>query len=274
LSRPSRSAVASSRSRNAALTERQNLRLSATQTLSRPEYREIAPVQYREVIGAENMIGNPNLHRSLIQNLDLRWEWYPASDEVLSVALFAKRFQNPIERVYLAQSGTAVVTFENAREAQNYGVELEARKSLAFLGERMEPFTGFTNVTLMHSEVRLDPAVGSQRNTERPMVGQAPYVVNAGVTYAPWSGATSATLLYNLIGRRIHSAAEAPLPEVYEMPRHLLDLSLRMPLRPGMAARLDARNLLDARSELRQGDVVREAYRTGRSLSVGVSVQR
>lgn len=259
---------------NVTLGDRQNLRLSASQTLARPEYREIAPVQYREVIGAENLVGNPNLRRTLIRNLDLRWELYPAAGEVLSVAVFAKRFHDPIERVYLAQSGTAVVTFENARGAENYGVELEARKTLGFLAERLDALTGFANVTLMHSDIRLDPAVGSQRNTERPMVGQAPYVVNAGLTYAPGSGAASATLLYNVTGRRIHSAAEAPLPEVYEMPRHLLDLAFRFPVRGGLSAKVDGRNLLDASHELRQGTVVRESYRTGRSFSVGVSVLR
>jgi hypothetical protein len=259
---------------NLALSDRQNLRLSASQTLSRPEYREIAPVQYREVIGAENLIGNPNLRRSLIRNLDLRWELYPAAGEVLSVAVFAKRFHDPIERVYLAQSGTALVTFENARGAENYGVELEARKTFGFLAQRLDALTGFANLTLMQSDIQLDPAVGSQRNTERPMVGQAPYVVNAGLTYAPGSGAASATLLYNVTGRRIHSAAEAPLPEVYEMPRRLLDLAFRFPLRGGLAGKLDARNLLDASHELRQGEVVRESYRTGRSFSLGVSVRR
>lgn len=256
---------------NVSLTDRQNLRLSASQTLARPEYREIAPVQYREVIGAENLVGNPNLRRTLIQNLDARWEWYPAADEVLSVGLFAKRFRHPIERVYLAQSGTAVVTFENARGAENYGVELEARKALAFLSPAL---TGFANLTLMRSTIRLDPDVGSQRNAERAMVGQAPYVVNTGLTYAPGSGRSSATVLYNVVGPRVFSAAEAPLPEVEERPRHLLDAAFRFPLAGGMSAKIDARNLLDSAYELRQGDVVRERYRTGRTLSLGVSVQR
>src|SRR5690606_25857478 len=73
---------------NFTLTPDQNLRLSASQTLARPEYRELAPVQYRDVIGAENVMGNPNLVRTLIQNADVRWEWYPERGELLSIAVF------------------------------------------------------------------------------------------------------------------------------------------------------------------------------------------
>ena len=79
----------------------QILRLSASQTLSRPEYREIANVSSFEPIGGIITFGNPNLQRALIQNYDARWEWYPRPGEVLSVGVFAKRFEDPIERVFV-----------------------------------------------------------------------------------------------------------------------------------------------------------------------------
>jgi outer membrane receptor protein involved in Fe transport len=97
-------------------------------------------------------------------------------------------------------------------------------------------------------------------------------VLNTGVTYA--GGGTSATLLFNVAGRRIVSAAEAPLPDVYELPRHVLDLSLRFPVGRGVEAKLDARNLLDEPYEVRQGDLVREYHRIGRTLSVGATLKR
>jgi outer membrane receptor protein involved in Fe transport len=71
------------------LTEDQNLRLSATQTLSRPEYRELSPVPYFEQVGLATTIGNPDLKRALIQNYDQRWEWVPHPGEVLSLGVFA-----------------------------------------------------------------------------------------------------------------------------------------------------------------------------------------
>jgi len=72
------------------------LRLSATQTLSRPEYRELSPVNYRDVLGGLTVFGNPALERALIQNYDARWEWYPRPSELVSLGAFAKRFDRPI----------------------------------------------------------------------------------------------------------------------------------------------------------------------------------
>lgn len=260
---------------NLAVTRNQNVRFSASQTLARPEYREIAPVQYREVIGGENTRGNADLRRTLIQNVDLRWEFYPQRDEAFSVALFAKRFQDPIERIYLATSGTAINTFVNAAGAENYGIELEARKGLGFIDARLEPFGLFTNATLMRSKIRIgNEGLASTTNPSRPMIGQAPYVLNAGVSYAGRDNRTSATLLYNVVGKRIVAAAGAPLPDVYEMTRPGLDLSFRFPLLSDVDGKLDVKNLLDSPHRVEQGSVTREYYRSGRSFAIGVTLRR
>lgn len=271
-SRPSYTDVLPSAAVNVSLTDVQNLRFSLTRTLSRPEYRELAPVLYREVLGGESVRGNPELRRALIDNADARWEWYPGSGQLLSFGLFAKRFHDPIERVYLATSGTPVVTFVNARQATNYGLETEMRTDLGMLSETLEPLTVFANATLMRSRIEIGDSLSSKTSDRRPMVGQSPYVLNTGVTYA--DGGTSATLLFNVAGRRIVSAAEAPLPDVYELPRHVLDLSLRFPVGRGVEAKVDARNLLDEPYEVRQGDLVREYHRIGRTLSVGATLKR
>ena len=250
------------------------LRFSASQTLSRPEYRELAPIQYREVLGFDNVLGNPDLVRALVQNYDARWEWYPALGEVFSVAAFVKRFTNPIERVYRGSSGTRIVTFVNAEGADNYGVELEGRKTLGFLGDRFANLTLSTNATMMHSEIRI--ASGGSlaiTNGQRRMVGQAPYMANAGLTWNSYSGATSATLLYNIVGPRITDAGEVPLPDVVERERHVVDFSMRFPVFAGLAARVDAKNLLDAPYLLEQGPVTRERYRMGRTYTIGLSWQ-
>jgi hypothetical protein len=114
---------------------------------------------------------------------------------------------------------------------------------------------------------------GREDDEERAMVGQAPYVVNTGITYTSSSRSTSATLLYNVVGERIINArpAGATVENVLEMPRPMLDFSLRFPLLPSMSGRLDLKNLLDSPFEVRQGPLLRQWYRSGRSLSVGVS---
>jgi outer membrane receptor protein involved in Fe transport len=256
---------------NVALGERQNLRLSASQTLARPEYREVAPIVFRDVIGTEAVRGNPDLRRALIQNYDARWEWYPRGGEVLSLGVFAKRFKDPIERVFLATSGTPLVTFVNARSALSYGLEAEVRRDLDGVAEWLRPVTVFGNLTLVHSEIEIGDSLSSRINDQRAMVGQSPYVVNLGVTYALVDRGMSGTLLFNRFGERIVSAAEAPLPDVYERPRSSLDLSLRLPLMRGTGLRLDARNLLDSPFEIRQGSVLREGYRAGTVFTVGLN---
>lgn len=255
---------------NVKLTERQNMRLSATRTLSRPEYRELAEVQYRDVIGGENVIGNPDLKRTLISNFDARWEWYPRSGEVFSIGLFTKRFDKPIERVFLATSGTRIVTFLNADRADNIGLELDARIGLSGIADALEPVTVFSNLTLMNSKVHLgnDPGVAQEN---RPMVGQAPSVVNAGLTFAPLGKGFSTTVLYNRVGRRIVSASQRPLPVTYEEARSVLDMAMRVPLFGTLSAKLDARNLLDQPYRQTQGTVTRESYYSGRVYTVGLT---
>jgi outer membrane receptor protein involved in Fe transport len=257
---------------NTKLSESQNLRFGITRTLARPEYRELAPVTFRDVLGGVSVTGNAALVRSLIDNVDLRWEAFPNPGEVLSVGVFAKRFDRPIERLEQATSGAYQARFQNALSATNVGVELEARKQLGFLGTWGEAFTGFSNVTIMQSNVELDQKGGlTVTDASRRLVGQAPYVVNAGLTYSNMSGSTNATILYNVVGERITAAGVVPLPNIVEKPRHLLDLSLRIPVRGNLSARFDARNLLDARYRFMQGNLEREGWNAGRAFSMGLS---
>ena len=258
---------------NVKLTDVQSLRVSATRTLSRPDYREISPICYPDAAFRRVVCGNAELERALIQNYDVRWEWYPNPGEVLSVGLFAKRFDQPIERTIVLSTGRPQESFVNAAGADNYGVELEVRKGLGGLGAWLEPVSLFTNATIMESEIRLsaENRTAGLTNQRRPMVGQAPYVVNAGLTYGAPDGRASATLLYNVAGERVYSVGVAPLVDAYERPRSMLDLSLQLPLLGDVAARLDARNLLDAPIEIEQGGIVLSRYRTGRAFSMGLS---
>ncbi len=254
---------------NYALSPDQNLRLSASRTLSRPEYREITNVQSFNPIDGTFLFGNTNLQRALVQNYDARWEWYPREGEILSLGVFAKRFSDPIERVFVFTSGAAALSYINAERATDIGVEAEVRTRLDALGHGLRDLTFFANATLMRS--RITPGDSSLTSAERPLVGQAGYVVNGGLTYS--HDGWSATALYNVVGRRVAEAGFRPYPDVYEEPRQLLDVSLEVPVFTELAFKLDARNLLDARVRFTQGTVERLAYRSGRVLSVGAQWQ-
>jgi outer membrane receptor protein involved in Fe transport len=257
---------------NYRLTEDQNLRLSASQTLSRPEYRELSPVPYFEQVGLLTTFGNPDLRRALIQNYDARWEWFPGAGEVISFGVFAKRFTSPIEKVIILSAGTAALSYVNADRANNYGVELELRKGLGVVAPALAPFTLFANTTLMQSEITPGNAgISALTNANRPMVGQSEYVVNAGLGWSSPAGSWNATVLYNVAGRRIAEAGVSGLPDAYEEARHLVDASLQFPVISQMSVRLDGRNLLDSPYRLTQGDVARHGYHLGRVFSLGLT---
>jgi len=257
---------------NFQFTDDQQLRLSAARTLARPEYRELAPIKSRDVLGGDDVAGTEALQRTRVGNVDLRWEWYPRSGELLSFGVFAKQFDNPIERVYQAAgSGTRTVFYTNAKSATNYGIEAEVRRNLSFLATSLDRFQVFSNVTVMESKITLaENTLASATNLKRRMVGQAPYVVNAGLTYQATGNGTSATVLFNRVGPRIDAAGDRPLPDVVEQARNGLDLSLRLPVAGAFSARFDAKNLLDAPYKVMQGTVTREEYRVGRTVQAGL----
>ncbi len=255
------------------LTATQNLRLAASQTLSRPEYRELSPVPYADILGGLTVFGNPGLRRALIRNLDARWEWYPGPSEVISVAVFAKQFDHPIEKVIVAQTGASALSFVNAAGASNFGVELELRRNLSFLSPGLLPLTVFANATLMRSRIRPgNDSIASNTNANRSMMGQAGYVVNAGLSYATPNGRLTATALYNVVGRRIVEVGQQPLPDASELPRHIVDASVQAHLGPRVALKLDAKNLLDAPYRVVQGSVTRLRYHAGRVVTLGVTI--
>jgi outer membrane receptor protein involved in Fe transport len=191
--------------------------------------------------------------------------------EILSLGAFIKRFDSPIERVFVNQTGAAANSFVNADKADNYGLELELRKQLDWISPALTPLTLFANTTLMRS--RITPGnndISSLTTSERPMVGQSEYVVNGGLTYASQGGFT-ATALYNVVGRRIVEAGALPFPDAYEQERHIVDFSMQVPVFARASLRFDAKNLLDAPYRVFQGDVVRARYKTGRVVSFGAT---
>jgi outer membrane receptor protein involved in Fe transport len=256
---------------NVKLSETQQLRFSGSRTLARPEYRELSPIISRDVVGGENVRGDENLQRTNVSNADIRWEMYPSAGEIFSIGVFAKKFTLPIERVYGSGSGgTSFVFYTNAKSADNYGVEVELRKDLAGFGRLFEPLTFFSNVTVMQSQIHLfDSTQAAATNLSRRMVGQAPYVLNTGLTYTSKNGGSTSTLLFNRVGERITAAGGSPLPDVIEQPRNVLDFSLRQSMTQVVTLRFDLKNLLDAPYEVLQGTVTRESYHAGRAVNLG-----
>jgi TonB-dependent receptor len=263
-----------------ALTDRLNLRASGSRTLARPELRELAAFKFADYAGGYLVVGNPSLGGTAITNADLRLEWFRTPRSVLAVSTFYKDFKDPIETAVLP-STELIKTWVNARGGQNYGIELEARSPLDFLGEGLSDVLVNGNLTLVRSSMNTGGAVDvylessgatqiTMEERDRALQGQSPYVVNLGLTWAP-GGGPSASLLFNRFGERIDAIGAQSLPDVYESARNQLDAVVEWPLLRGWRARVAASRLLGNVVEFTQGDDLLRSYDLGRSVSFGLS---
>lgn len=231
-----------------------NVRLAATQTLTRPSLREFAPFAFFDFQTQSTVRGNPNLTRALVQNYDLRLEWFPGPGEVISVSAFYKTFLNAIEETIDPSSSELIRTFQNAQgTATNQGIEFEIRKGLGFLARDFEYFMASLNVSLINSEITVTQ--GGNVTDTRQMWGQSPYSINAGLFFQHPDWGTSLNLAYNISGKRIVQVAQVGVyqipedrreegPHVYELPRDVVDLSISQQI-SNLEIKFAARDLLN-----------------------------
>ena len=209
-----------------AVTPKANFRLSYSRTVARPELRELALSTYFDYELIATVQGNPDLKRTQIHNFDLRYEFYPSAGQIMSVSAFYKNFKNAIESYFDDKLSTPNITYFNSQQANNYGLEFEFRKTLDFIASNLKYTTLYTNVALVKSTVK-DPRLDlSEPDGKRPMVGQAPYVINGGLLQTFDNNKFSVNLLYNRVGPRIFRAGGTVFPSVYENARDVLDLQL------------------------------------------------
>lgn len=205
------------------LNQKTNIRLSGSQTVIRPELRELAALNIYDFELNASVQGNPNLKRTKVTNLDLRYELYPRAGETFSLGVFYKYFNDPIESLFEPGTGGAsTFNYQNADKAEAFGAELEIRKRLDF-SDLLKNFTFQGNFSYISSKVK-DTAL----KIDRPLQGQSPYVINIGLLYDLEEKGFNATLLYNQIGYRIANVGkvEDGFPDIWEKGRPLLDLQI------------------------------------------------
>lgn len=229
-----------------ALNEQSNIRATVSQTVSRPELREISPSPFYDFFQGLNIVGNPDLERSLVQNYDLRFEMYPAASEIFSVSLFFKHFQQPIEEVFAPGANNPEKTFENFKGgADNYGVEFEARKNLGFISKIFKNLSINTNITLVNSKVSYEGIqTGETVNSDRRMQGQAPYTINLGLFYDDYENGRSVNILFNKFGRRVSEVGRNGYNDIEEEGQNLIDLSVSQKFFSLFEAKFTIKNLL------------------------------
>jgi len=252
------------------MTDFQQLRFGYSKTLSRPDFRELSPATYNDVVGGREIKGNPELKRAMIINYDLRWEWYPTILENFSCGLFYKDFIAPIE--HTINGGTnQQQSYANANGAVNYGIELEFRKNFGFVAAPLHDFFLAGNLAFIKSMVRLDETAGDETSKNRPLQGQSPYVLNFTVGYDNPDSKTALSLLFNTFGERIANTGYSGLPDVYEQPFRRLDFVFSQNLLKHIGLKFKAQNILNERVEFTQKDKITTAYNPGTSYSLSLS---
>lgn len=251
-----------------------NLRASVSRTLTRPTLRECAPFTYYDYEWQGDVSGNPNLERALIWNYDLRWEYFLNPGEVLSASFFYKSFTNAIEETIIPTSSNFKRTFANADGlASSYGVELEFRKNLGFITYLLSDFMVNCNLAFINSEITVEQ-VG--KTETRQMWGQSPYTLNLGLYYYNHDIDLGVDVSYNIFGKRIIQVADISRysfenPHVYELPRNLLDLSIRKTIFNNLELKLVAKDILCEKSIWEQGGKQVANGIRGRGFSLGIS---
>jgi TonB-dependent receptor len=256
------------------LTPEQNIRAAYSQTLSRPNFRELAPFDFTDVTGGSTVVGNTALTRTTIDNFDLRWEYFIGSTELLSASFFYKDFQDPIETI-LEPTAQIRTTFANVEGATNWGIETEIRKNLANISQVMQPFTVSANYSFIDSEVRIgEVELSILTSAERALAGQSRHVFNGSIEYANprWWGHSS-RILYNMVGRRITGVGAIGQPDVYQEGQHMLDLVVQQSLTETspLDLKFSVGNILDDEKRYTQGGMPYRVFRDGRTYSVGFS---
>jgi outer membrane receptor protein involved in Fe transport len=254
-----------------------NIRAAYSRTLARPEFRELAPFSYFDFLTYELVEGNPNLKRSLISNFDLRYEFYPTNLELVAISGFYKKLSDPIEQVLIAASAFQPIrSYENAKQATNYGVEIEVKKKLGFAASMLENFNFAGNISFIHSEIDLNGGNGFQV-AKRPLQGQADYISNFGLYYEDLEGKFSGSLIYNKVGQKISRVGFANLGDIIELPRDQVDFAFSAKLIEHVTFKFSAKDLLNQDYKIVQrtleGDKTAEIRKTGRGFSAGFAYQ-
>ncbi|HZY78630.1 MAG TPA: outer membrane beta-barrel protein [Cyclobacteriaceae bacterium] len=264
-------------------SDRSLIRLAYSRTINRPEFRELAPFLFYQFEFESALIGNPRLKTAFIHNVDLRWEMYPNPGETISIGTFYKQLKDPIELYLQVTSDVPQLVYNNSASAYDYGLEVEFRKSLASLGvSRFLRNTSFNvNASWIKSQVDIGANAGGNLARYRPLQGQSPYIINAGVYYSDEDNGFSANAAFNVFGPRIYSVGDINFPTFWEMPRKALDLQVSKRIGKTLSLKLNAQNLLNTPfrilqdsnqdQEIKSSDLLIQKYKVGSQFSLSLN---
>lgn len=270
------------------------LRGGYTRTLARPSFRELAPFETFDFIGGNVFVGNPFLKRTLIDNFDLRLDFFPQaqSNELYSFSIFYKNFTDPIERFFIrlgAAEGPATITPANTAKGEVFGFELEARKSFSFIGGTFfERLSGGANFAYMFSRASGETVIpwlpdefGNETrfDVDRQLFGQAEYSANVYLNY--FTDNLEANLIFNVQGPALSGVGDdrpnvnIKQPDVFTLPQPDLGFNIKYSFLENFSIRFSASNLINPffreRYDVDNQDLFLNRFRTGRNFAVSIA---
>ena len=236
------------------LTDEQNIRFSASQTVSIPEFKEMAPFVYEDI--ATRIGGNPDLLEkgySEILNLDLKYEWFYSKSEIFSIAAFTKEIKNPINLVVGADATGTQRYFRTGDKATVYGAELEIRKNLITNEDDDAQLSLGLNATYMHTEQDLYEQIDgttydvSFNRTSEELQGASPFILNTDINYSPTfkNYKPTANLVFSYFSDRIDALGSGQLGNVIEKSVSTLDFIWKNKFNDKFEINVSAKNLLN-----------------------------
>ena len=274
-------------------TKKMNVRLSYYRSINRPGFYEIVPYQ---IMGEEYQEkGNPNLKRALIDNVDLRWEWFPSATEQVLAGVFYKYLQDPIEQVFVAADGKlgsgadAYYMPDNLGNAKNYGFEIDVVKYIRHFGVKANYTYTHSTITTTKREYKEGSAEYKTGVTQtRPLVNQAPHTANLSLLYKDTNYGWNAQLAASYTGTKLALVSPFKDADQWDKAMFGLDFSMEKKFPCDVSVFLKANNLLDAKRERylktvnqsnleyegqRSDKTIVGTYKYGRTYLVGVRVK-
>ena len=255
------------------LNDEHGMRFSASRTVTRPSFIEMAPFLYQESYGTAQIRGNENLENGYNYNFDLKYEWFSPKGDMLSITGYFKYLESPIERIQELNGGATLHSFRNADNGIATGMEVEFRKEL------VKDLRLGANASYMYTNVKL-PEGGAYTNKERSLQGASPLLLNADLTWSPkWKSdkQLNLALLYNLQGSRIHAVGVSQLGDIKQQAVHMLNFNVGYSFNSKLNIKLQVNDLLGRDVVFKQeipmtGEQVEvERFKEGTNFEIGLS---
>ena len=243
-------------------------KLNSSVTTIRPRFREMTPFIYTEVFAGSKIQGNPNLKNSTVYSTDLTVEFYPKRNEVISLGVYGKVIDNPIERVNVATASGRLETYQNSLSSTVYGAEIDVKKKIG-------DFTLDYNMSFLKSNILISDSSQSSvvvTNFDRPLQGSSPLLSNFDVFYNI-NKTSNIGLTYNYVGKKLNSVGVFGMGDIYQKSQHQLNMVYNVDKKK-YSFSFRVNNVLNAKYELSQntdiGNVVTHSFRTGQNVSMSI----